>query len=130
MMFGSKNKKIIMDLRKELDETRERADLMRERWHDGIDTIADLKKQLEVKEEECRIKVEASMSLVHKGNQYFSDYIVASRENAILRQILEDISGKKADELLEAHKRAVRLLEYGVEVKNGISEDCEGQSLG
>ncbi len=125
MMFGSKNKKIIMDLRKELDETKERAELMRERWHDGIDTIADLKKQLKLKEDECRIKVEASMELVHKGNQYFSDYIVVSRENAILRQILEDIAGKSADELIKAHERAIRLLEYGVEAKDGISEDCE-----
>ena len=40
--------------------------------------------------------------------------IEAKSENAILRQIVEDLSGKSADELIEAHKRAVRMLEYGV----------------
>lgn len=40
----------------------------------------------------------------------------AKQENAILRQILEDLTGKPADELIEKHKRATRILEYGVEV--------------
>lgn len=45
-----------------------------------------------------------------------SEALNAKRENAILRQILEDLTGKPADELIEKHKRATRILEYGVEV--------------
>jgi hypothetical protein len=46
----------------------------------------------------------------------------AKRENVILRQIIEDLSGKSADELIEAHKRAVRKLEYEI-TPTPIEED-------
>lgn len=45
-----------------------------------------------------------------------SEALNAKRENAILRQILEDLTGKPADELIEKHKQAIRILEYGVEL--------------
>ena len=43
-----------------------------------------------------------------------TESVEAKRENVILRQIIEDLSGKSADELIEAHKRAVRKLEYEI----------------
>lgn len=33
-------------------------------------------------------------------------------ENATLRQILRDLTGKPVDELIEAHRKAVRILQY------------------
>ena len=45
-----------------------------------------------------------------------SEAVNAKRENEILRQILQDLTGKSADELIENHRRATRILEYGVEV--------------
>ena len=45
-----------------------------------------------------------------------SEALNAKRENEILRQILQDLTGKPADELIEKHKRATRILEYGVEL--------------
>lgn len=48
-------------------------------------------------------------------------------ELGALRQILADLTGKDVNELVEAHRKAVRLLAYEeVEVKNGVSKDSEG----
>ena len=43
-----------------------------------------------------------------------AENVNTKRENVILRQIVEDLSGKSADELIEAHRRAVRKLEYEI----------------
>ena len=43
-----------------------------------------------------------------------AENVNTKRENIILRQIVEDLSGKSADELIEAHRRAVRKLEYEI----------------
>lgn len=42
-------------------------------------------------------------------------------ENATLRQILRDLTNKPVDELIEAHRKAVRILQYD-EVKEEQSE--------
>ena len=42
-------------------------------------------------------------------------------ENATLRQILHDLTNKPVDELIEAHRKAVRILQYD-EVKEEQSE--------
>lgn len=45
----------------------------------------------------------------------------AKIENATLRQILHDLTNKPVDELIEAHRKAVRILQYN-EVKEEQSE--------
>lgn len=48
-------------------------------------------------------------------------------ELGALREILADLTGKDVNELIEAHRRAVRMLAYEeVEVKNGVPENSEG----
>lgn len=53
----------------------------------------------------------------------------AKRENAVLRQILEDLTGKPADELIEKHKQAIRILEYGVELPDLPKQPTEDERV-
>lgn len=125
MFYFKKDREHIKSLQEDLEKTRTNLDNMRNRWWDERDRVEILQKQLEDKEAEHRIKIEATMAMVHEGNRHLTELILSKRENAALRQILEDITGKSADELIKSHERAIRLLEYGVEAKDGISEDCE-----
>ena len=56
-----------------------------------------------------------------------SEALSAKRENAILRQILQDLTGKPADELIEKHKQAIRILEYGVELPDLPKQPTEDE---
>lgn len=125
MFYSKKDREHIKSLQEDLEKTRTNLDNMRNRWWDERDRVEILQKQLEDKEAEHRIKIEATMAMVREGNQHLTELILSKRENMALRQILEDITGKSADELIKSHERAIRLLEYGVEAKDGISEDCE-----
>lgn len=125
MFYSKKDREHIKSLQEDLEITRTHLDNMRNRWWDERDRVEILQKQLEDKEAEHRIKIEATMAMVRQGNQHLTELVLSKRENMALRQILEDITGKSADELIKAHERAIRLLEYGVEAKDGISEDCE-----
>ncbi|MBO5730193.1 MAG: hypothetical protein J6R67_03255 [Treponema sp.] len=58
-----------------------------------------------------------------------SEALNAKRENAILRQILEDLTGKPVDELIEKHKRATRILEYGVELPDLPKQPAEDEKV-
>jgi hypothetical protein len=58
-----------------------------------------------------------------------SEALNAKRENAILRQILEDLTGKSADELIEKHKQATRILEYGVELPDLPKQPSENEEV-
>lgn len=58
-----------------------------------------------------------------------SEALNAKRENAILRQILEDLTGKSADELIEKHKQATRILEYGVELPDLPEQPSENEEV-
>ena len=58
-----------------------------------------------------------------------SEALNAKRENAILRQILEDLTGKPADELIEKHKQAIRILEYGVELPDLPEQPTEDKKV-
>ncbi len=126
MFCFRKDKEYVKNLQEDLEKTRILLDNMRDRWDDERQRVEILQGQLKDKEAECRIKIEATMAMVRQGNQHLTELILSKRENIALRQILEDITGKSADELIKAHERAVRLLEYGVEAQDGISEDCEG----
>ena len=125
MFYSKKDREHIKNLQEDLERTRIHLDNMRDRWDDERKRVVGLQKQLEDKEAEHRVKIEATMAMVREGNQHLTELILSKRENMALRQILEDITGKSADELIKAHERAIRLLEYGVEAKDGISEDCE-----
>ena len=58
-----------------------------------------------------------------------SEALNAKRENAVLRQILEDLTGKSADELIEKHKQAIRILEYGVELPDLPEQPTEDEKV-
>ena len=101
----------------ELEESEESANQYRECWHSEMERVEKLQKELANKEVEHRAKLDAAMQMINSQNKNLSEWMQVKRENMALRQILEDITGKSADDLLEAHARAIRLLEYNVEVK-------------
>jgi hypothetical protein len=58
-----------------------------------------------------------------------AEAFTAKQENAIMRQILEDLTGKSADELIENHRRATRILEYGVELPDLPKRPAEDEEV-
>ena len=58
-----------------------------------------------------------------------AEAVNAKRENEILRQILQDLTGKPADELIEKHKRATRILEYGIELPDLPERPAEDEEV-
>ena len=56
-----------------------------------------------------------------------TEALIAKRENAVLRQILQDLTGKPADELIEKHRRATRILEYGIEIPDLPNQPTEDE---
>lgn len=98
----------------DLDEAEQDVSHYRHSWLESDKKNKELQKQLDDQNLIHREKEAATLRIVAESNKFMTAAIEAKSENAILRQIVEDLSGKSADELIEAHKRAVRMLEYGV----------------
>ena len=116
MFFVSKarHEREIANLTCDLDEAEEDCQHYRNCWMSEMDKTKRLEQQL-VSETEKR--AEAKQHYQEVLNLYLkadAENVNTKRENVILRQIVEDLSGKSADELIEAHKRAVRKLEYEI----------------
>ena len=116
MFFISKARhaREIANLTCDLDEAEEDIQHYRNCWMSEMDKTKRLEQQLASETEK---RAEAKQHYQEVVNLYLkadAENVNAKRENVILRQIIEDLSGKSADELIEAHKRAVRKLEYEI----------------
>ena len=98
----------------DLDEAEQDVSHYRHSWLESDKKNKELQKQLDDLNMIHREKEAAALRIAAESNKFMTAAIEAKSENAILRQIVEDLSGQSADELIEAHKRAVRVLEYGV----------------
>lgn len=98
----------------DLDEAEQDVFRYRHSWLESDKKNKELQKQLDDQNLIHREKEAATLRIAAESNKFMTAAVEAKSENAILRQIVEDLSGKSADELIEAHKRAVRVLEYGV----------------
>ena len=116
MFFVSKARytREIANLTCDLDEAEEDCQHYRNCWMSEMDKTKRLEQQLAnetAKREEAKKHYQEVVNLYLKAD---TENVSTKRENVILRQIIEDLSGKSADELIEAHKRAVRKLEYEI----------------
>lgn len=116
MFFVSKARytREIANLTCDLDETEEDCQHYRNCWMSEMDKTKRLEQQLAnetAKREEAKKHYQEVVNLYLKAD---AENVSTKRENVILRQIIEDLSGKSADELIEAHRRAVRKLEYEI----------------
>lgn len=116
MFFVSKARytREIANLTCDLDEAEEDIQHYRNCWMSEMDKTKRLEQQLASETEK---RAEAKQHYQEVLNLYLkadAENVNTKRENIILRQIVEDLSGKSADELIEAHKRAVRKLEYEI----------------
>lgn len=98
----------------DLDEAEQDVSHYRHSWLESDKKNKELQKQLDDLNMIHREKEAAALRIAAESNKFMTAAIEAKSENTILRQIVEDLSGQSADGLIEAHKRAVRLLEYGV----------------
>lgn len=124
MFFVSKARytREIANLTCDLDEAEEDIQHYRNCWMSEMDKTKRLEQQLA---NETEKRAEAKQHYQEVLNLYLkadAESVDAKRENVILRQIIEDLSDKSADELIEAHKRAVRKLEYEI-TTTPIEED-------
>ena len=118
MFFVSKarHEREIANLTCDLDEAEEDCQHYRNCWMSEMDKVKDLEKQLQnevLEHSATKIENAKVMCMYH---QMSAEVMAVKPENAILRQILEDLTSQSADDLIEAHKRAARKLEYGVTV--------------
>ncbi len=118
MFFVSKARyeRDIANLTCDLDEAEEDREHYRRCWISDHDQVQRLEKELKnelLKHSTIEAQSAKTLCLYH---QMSAEVMTVKPENAILRQILEDLTGQSADDLIEAHKRAVRKLEYGVTV--------------
>ena len=116
MFFVSKarHEREIANLTCDLDEAEEDCRHYRDCWMSELDKTKRLETQLfneTEKRAEDKKRYQEVLNLYLKAD---AESVDAKRENVILRQIIEDLSGKSADELIEAHRRAVRKLEYEI----------------
>ena len=116
MFFISKarHEREIANLVCDLDEAEEDIQHYRNCWMSEMDKTKRLEQQLA---NEAEKRAEAKQHYQEVLNLYLkadAENVNTKRENVILRQIVEDLSGKPADELIEAHRRAVRKLEYEI----------------
>jgi hypothetical protein len=116
MFFVSKARyeRDIANLTCDLDEAETDCQHYRSCWLSEMDKTKRLEQQLTneaAKREEAKKHYQEVVNLYLKAD---TENVNVKRENVILRQIIEDLSGKSADELIEAHKRAVRKLEYEI----------------
>ena len=124
MFFVSKARyaRDIANLTCDLDEAETDCRHYRDCWMSELDKTKRLETQLfneTEKRAEDKKHYQEVLNLYLKAD---AENVDIKRENVILRQIIEDLSGKSADELIEAHKRAVRKLEYEI-TPTPIEED-------
>jgi len=124
MFFVSKARhdREIANLICNLDEAEEDCRHYRDCWMSELDKTKRLETQLFNETEKHAETKKQHKDVINMYLKADAENVDAKRENVILRQIVEDLSGKPADELIEAHKRAVRKLEYEI-TPTPIEED-------
>lgn len=124
MFFVSKARyaRDIANLTCDLDEAEEDSQHYRNCWMSEMDKTKRLEYQLAQETEKHAETKKQHKDVINMYLKADAESVDAKRENVILRQIIEDLSGKPADELIEAHKRAVRKLEYEITL-TPIEED-------
>jgi hypothetical protein len=124
MFFVSKarHEREIANLVCDLDEAEEDGRHYRDCWMSELDKTKRLERQLLNETEKHAKTKKNSQELLNLYLKADAENVDIKRENVILRQIVEDLSGKSADDLIEAHKRAVRKLEYEI-TPTPIEED-------
>ena len=124
MFFVSKARyaRDIANLTCDLDEAEEDSQHYRNCWMSEMDKTKRLEYQLAKETEKHAETKKQHKDVINMYLKADAESVDAKRENVILRQIIEDLSGKPADELIEAHKRAVRKLEYEI-TPTPIEED-------
>ena len=120
-MFSFESRKYLKNqveyLTGELEESEDSARQYRDSWRAEQDRADELQKELNKAQFVERELRAASVRSAADSAKYLAEIVDLKTQNAILRIIAEDLSGKSVDELIEGYKRAVRKLEYGVEVK-------------
>ena len=116
MFFVSKARyaRDIANLTCDLDEAEEDSQHYRNCWISEMDKTKRLEYQLAQETEKHAETKKQHKDVINMYLKADAESVDAKRENVILRQIIEDLSGRSADELIEAHKRAVRKLEYEI----------------
>jgi hypothetical protein len=124
MFFVSKARyeRDIANLTCDLDEAETDCQHYRSCWMSELDNVKRLEQRLLNETEKHAETKKMYQDVVNRYLKADAESVDAKRENVILRQIIEDLSGKSADELIEAHKRAVRKLEYEI-TTTPIEED-------
>jgi hypothetical protein len=124
MFFVSKARyaRDIANLTCDLDEAEEDSQHYRNCWMSEMDKTKRLEYLLAQETEKHAETKKQHKDVINMYLKADAESVDAKRENVILRQIIEDLSGKSADELIEAHKRAVRKLEYEI-TATPIEED-------
>ena len=124
MFFVSKARhdREIANLTCDLDEAEEDCRHYRDCWMSELDKTKRLEQQLFNETEKHAETKKQHKDVINMYLKADAESVDAKRENVILRQIVEDLSDKSADELIEAHRRAVRKLEYEI-TPTPIEED-------
>ena len=116
MFFVSKahHEREIANLTCDLDEAKTDCQHYRSCWMSELDNVKSLERRLLNETEKHAETKKMYQDMVNRYLLADTEGVSAKRENVILRQIVEDLSDKSADELIEAHRRAVRKLEYEI----------------
>ena len=124
MFFVSKahHEREIANLTCDLDEAEADCEHYRSCWMSELDNVKSLERRLLNETEKHAETKKMYQDMVNRYLLADTEGVSAKRENVILRQIVEDLSDKSADELIEAHRRAVRKLEYEI-TTTPIEED-------
>ena len=104
----------IANLTCDLDEAETDCEHYRSCWMSELDNVKSLERRLLNETEKHAETKKMYQDMVNRYLLADTEGVSAKRENVILRQIVEDLSDKSADELIEAHRRAVRKLEYEI----------------
>ena len=116
MFFVSKahHEREIANLTCDLDEAETDCEHYRSCWMSELDNVKSLERRLLNETEKHAETKRMYQDMVNRYLLADAESVSVKRENVILRQIVEDLSDKSADELIEAHRRAVRKLEYEI----------------
>ena len=116
MFFVSKahHEREIANLTCDLDEAETDCEHYRSCWMSELDNVKSLERRLLNETEKHAETKKMYQDMVNRYLLADAESVSVKRENVILRQIVEDLSDKSADELIEAHRRAVRKLEYEI----------------
>ena len=116
MFFVSKTRyeRDIANLTCDLDEAETDCEHYRSCRMSELDNVKSLKRRLLNETEKHAETKKMYQEMVNRYLLADAESVSVKRENVILRQIVEDLSDKSADELIEAHRRAVRKLEYEI----------------